>query len=312
MFRVLCPSCKSPIVKKNGKRNGTQLYRCNSCGCQFRGKEYLSSTTVWDIYLNERQTIAQIATRCHVSKATVKRRLSDIDMSWCPPEFSGMSGVLHIDCTYFGRNNGVIVAIDSSSGLVLYMKVIGHEKVDDYQTAVDTLLQGGYHIDGIVIDGMQSLFRKFSQYKVQMCHFHMCALIRRKLTKNPKSKAATALKMIVKSLPESKEADFVAEFQKWKKEYGKFLSEKTTNPLTGGWSYTHRRLRSAAYSIDFYLPYLFTYLSVSGMPNTNNKIEGVFTPLKKSVNTHNGMIEGHRLRVITGFLMALNKVLQGK
>ena len=41
------------------------------------------------------------------------------------------------------------------------------------------------------------------------------------------------------------------------------------------------------------------------MPNTNNKIEGVFTDLKKNLNNHGGMGEAWRKRFISGFFLAL-------
>lgn len=42
-----------------------------------------------------------------------------------------------------------------------------------------------------------------------------------------------------------------------------------------GRTYYHRKLRTAVNSIEFYLPYLYTYQREEheGMPNTYNKIE---------------------------------------
>ena len=67
-------------------------------------------------------------------------------------------------------------------------------------------------------------------------------------------------------------------------------------------------------NIDFYLPYLFTFQSeeCAGMPNTNNKIEGIFTLLKKNLNNHSGMSEENRKRFICGFFLAWNETLSMK
>lgn len=72
-------------------------------------------------------------------------------------------------------------------------------------------------------------------------------------------------------------------------------------------NYTHKRLRSAMHSLDFYMPYLFTFQkeNCEGMPNTNNKIEGTFTNLKKRLNVHSGMTEMSRKRLISEFFLAL-------
>ena len=57
------------------------------------------------------------------------------------------------------------------------------------------------------------------------------------------------------------------------------------------------------HSIDFYLPYLFTFQNpeYEGIPNTNNKIEGLFADLKKSLYNHTGMSLENRKRFISGF-----------
>ena len=41
------------------------------------------------------------------------------------------------------------------------------------------------------------------------------------------------------------------------------------------------------------------------VPNTNNKIEGTFTDLKKNLNNHSGLTMENRKRFISGFFLAL-------
>ncbi len=99
--------------------------------------------------------------------------------------------------------------------------------------------------------------------------------------------------------------DFIEEYAKWKESWKDTLN-KRSQLKNGKTRYRHRRLRSATRSIDFYLPYLFTYQEpdCEGMPNTNNKIEGIFTDLKKNLNNHSGMNE-NRKRFISDFFLAL-------
>ena len=110
----------------------------------------------------------------------------------------------------------------------------------------------------------------------------------------------------MRTLKDAKEDDFKRDFLDWKERWKTFLNERTQNPLTQKTYYTHQRTRSAMISIEYYLPYLFTYQHVSGMPNTNNKIEGTFTDLKKHLNNHSGMKKENRKRFINGFFLALN------
>jgi hypothetical protein len=48
------------------------------------------------------------------------------------------------------------------------------------------------------------------------------------------------------------------------------------------------------------------------MPNTNNKIEGTFTDLKKNLNNHSGLTRENRKRFISGFFLALAETLSMK
>lgn len=242
-----------------------------------------------------------------MSESTVKRRLKEISIVWKQPEISG-HGTVHIDATYFGRNTGVLVAIESGSGRLLYMSHIAHEHVDDYETAITHIETSGYHIDGIVIDGLPKLFTVFSRYKIQMCQFHMVAIVRRKLTKNPQLAAGRELLDLIYRLKGMSRADFENEFNQWKKKWHDFLKEKTVNEITGHTIYTHQRLRSAMTSISTYLPYLFTFEKVTGMPNTNNQIEGTFTDMKKNLRNHPGMAAENRKRMMNGFFLAYAKL----
>jgi hypothetical protein len=70
---------------------------------------------------------------------------------------------------------------------------------------------------------------------------------------------------------------FTQEWGYWKEQYGDFLNEKTRKE-TGGWRYTHTRLRKAVRHIENALPYMFaskTYNHREIAP-TSNKIEGYF------------------------------------
>lgn len=280
-----------------------------ACGRQFRGRAYLTGKEVWEAYSKEKQTIHELSAKFNVSDSTIKRLLKDVRAEWADPVRGG-NVIINIDATYFGRTAGVLVALNTKNGAPLYLRHLRHEHVSDYVEAVRVMERNGYRIDGIVIDGMQGLFREFAAYKVQMCQYHMCAIVRRKITKNPKLEAGMELKRLMLSLKDSMREDFTNRFYRWKDKWRTFLNQRTVNNETGRTSYTHRRIRSAMNSIEFYLPWLFTYEDVEGMPNTNNKIEGTFTKQKNSMNNYSGMSKENRRRFVDGFFLALNDELQ--
>jgi hypothetical protein len=187
------------------------------------------------------------------------------------------------------------------------MAFVKSETVKDYEDAISSIKKRGYSIRGLIIDGKQSLFKTFSDYPIQMCQFHMKQIIRRYLTLNPKMLAAKELKELVGRLHKADETDFKKDYQEWKEKWKDTIGHKSLHK-DGKMHYTHQRLRAAMNSLNFYLPYLFTYQreDCKGMPNTNNKIEGTFTDLKKNLNNHSGLTQENRKRFISGFFLALN------
>ena len=309
MNKSKCPVCGSKHTIKYGVRNGIQTYKCADCGNRFRNSRLPSDMELWKMYQENKQTVAELATSLGTSPSTIKRRLRNISIEWEQPPLSG-HGFVHLDATYWGRNSGVLVALDSQSGKVLYLAFIRHERVSDYQDAVTSIETRGYKIDGIIIDGLQSLFMQFSIYNIQMCQFHMRQIVRRYLTQNPRLLASRALNDIMKDLTHVKKDDFIQKYAEWKEKWKETLNKRSLLK-DGKTRYRHRRLRSAVHSLDFYMPYLFTCQEegCEGMPNTNNKLEGTFTDLKKNLNNHSGMNEENRKRFIHGFFLALIKPL---
>ena len=268
-----------------------------------------SDEELWAMYMDGKQTMEELARAAGVSRSTIKRRFKRIEKDWEQPSLSG-GGFVHIDATYWGHNWGILLAIDDATSTVLYLSFIRHETVEDYRRAIASIEERGYAIKGIVFDGMQSLFKEFSRYNLQMCHFHMICIIRRYLTKNPRLRAARELKRIAFTIIDTDGDAFVREFLGWKETFAATINRRSVSKRTGGSHYTHKRLRTAMHSVEFYLPYLFTFQreDCRGMPNTNNKIEGTFTDLKKNLNTHSGMSRENRKRFICGFFLASGKI----
>ena len=281
------------------------MYKCQDCGYQFRGRVEVSEDVLWNAYLQEKQTISELSERFGMSVSTIKRRLQGIRCEWVQPSLSG-EGFVHLDVTYWGRSFGVLLALDSQTGIPLYMAFVRSETVKDYVDAVSSMEERDYSIRGLIIDGKQSLFRTFSEYRVQMCQFHMQQIVRRYLTLSPRMLASRELKELVGRLHKADEADFKRDYQEWKEKWKDTIGHKSLHK-DGKMHYTHQRLRAAMNSLNFYLPYLFTYQreDCKGMPNTNNKIEGTFTDLKKNLNNHSGLTIENRKRFISGFFLAL-------
>ena len=272
----------------------------------------MSENVLWNAYQQEKQTIKELSVRFGMSISSIKRRLHDIKRIWVQPPLSG-EGFVHLDVTYWGRSFGVLLALDNQTGNPLYMAFVKSETVKDYEDAVSSIVERGYFIRGIIIDGKQALFKTFSGYPIQMCQFHMKQIVKRYLTKKPKMLASRSLKELTAKLHKMDEDEFKKDYHEWKEKWKDTINHKSLHK-DGKMHYTHRRLRSAMNSLNFYLPYLFTYQreECMGMPNTNNKIEGTFTDLKKNLNNHSGLTMENRKRFISGFFLALTETLSMK
>lgn len=255
---------------------------------------------LWALYRSG-LSYEKLAQQTGVSSSTIKRHLRGVTESHTVPALSG--GVVHLDVTYWGRDKGLILGIDSQSGIAVYFKWIGHERKQDYIEAIEAIESKGYNIRAIVLDGGVGLDVGKRLHIVQMCEYHFIAIIRRKLTLHPKQKASKELFDLAKSVTTSEAKEFEARFYAWLEKWSEFLKEKTINPVTNSWQYTHKSLRSSVQTFKEKLPFLFVYQEYTDLeiPNTNKAIEGVFTALKSELRKHNGMSQPNKERFLNGF-----------
>jgi len=210
-----------------------------------------------------------------------------------------------MDTTYFGRRFGVMVFRDYKTNSNLYWRFLPYETIQAYQKGIEYLQSFGSTIEGIVCDGRRGIFNSFSSIPIQMCQYHQTAIIIRYITQNPILEAGKELKEIIHKLRNSDKWTFEAILQNWHDQWADFLLEKSYNPITGKWHYTHRRIRSAYRSLKTNLPHLFTYLDYPSrnIPNTTNSLEGVFSYLKTKLRAHAGLSQDRKVKIINQILM---------
>ena len=209
-----------------------------------------------------------------------------------------------MDTTYFGRKFGVMVFRDHYKKKNIYWKFIKHENIKEYVTGIHYISENGWKIVGIVCDGKRGMFNAFGQIPVQMCQYHQIAIVTRYITKKPRLQAGVELRELILLLTKTDKESFTGGLNEWHKRWKIFLKEKTINPDTDKWNYTHRRLKSAYRSLNTNLPYLFTWYDYPelNMPNTTNSLEGTFSNLKTKLRVHSGLKEHRKKKVINEIL----------
>lgn len=195
--------------------------------------------------------------------------------------------------------------MDSLSEKVIYHQIIASEKDVYYKLAINGFRDKGYIIQSITCDGRRGLLKDFLDTPTQMCQFHLVAIVMRALRKRHQSVAGRELKVIVKTLKTSTKNEFYLRVHQWKIKHQDFLNERSDKPNEKGYfPYKHRNVRSAYASIRRYFDYLFTYEKYPefNIEKTTNRIEGLFSELKRSLIAHNGLTKKHKIMFIKDFL----------
>ena len=168
------------------------------------------------------------------------------------------------------------------------------------------LINLGYTINSITIDGKRDLYKAFEEYPAQMCHFHQKRIIQKYITKHPKLQASKDLQKIMFRLTSTNETIFIKNLDSWYETHKDFLAEKTFNEITGKENFTHAKLVSAYRSLKTNLPYLFTYKKHKylGIHNTTNSLDGgVFSPMKMLIKIHRGLSKSLKLKMVDDYLV---------
>ena len=257
-------------------------------------------------YSSGRSTISDLAERFNVSASTIKRRLEK--MSKGEIVLTAHDVVVLMDTTYWGRNFGVVILVDASNSHVLWFKFIDRkERLEDYREGLAFLRKSGLKIKAVVSDGFMGLKDILSGIPYQLCQFHQLQRIRQLLTNNPKLPASIELKKIASMLTTCNMQQFQILLDDWHYRWKDFLREKTIAE-NGKSFFTHRRTRSAYYSLKTHLDILFTYLDfpIGTVPNTNNALESLNSVIKTKLRNHRGLSIKRRKLLLANLLRLYN------
>ena len=297
-----CPRCGSKKIKKNGHVNGVQRYKCWCCGHQFLGGKRLDDKVLWSQYVHGKQTYKELGEQYGCSAKTIQRHIREIDAY--RPVVSPRMVIVAMDTTYWGRSWGVMLFKDTITGQNLLKYWVKSETIAKYKEGIECLISHGFIIAGIVCDGRRGIYEAFPDIPIQMCQFHQQKIVTRYLTSNPKTEAAKELRKLSQSLTSANRSTFENQLDEWHTKWESYINHRTKDDDTGRSWYTHKKLRSAFFSIKRNLPHLFVFESLAchGMPNTTNIIDGHFSELKRRLRCHNGLSEDMKKKFIEEFL----------
>lgn len=201
----------------------------------------------------------------------------------------------------------ILAVRDPEERETVYAQEISVESTSAYQRAYADLTHQGFIFAAIVSDGrFVAVEWLFPGIPVQMCHYHMEQIVIRYLTLNPKLEAGIELLELIRTLPRTDEASFSDAFGLWSRKWHAFLQEKTVDPETGRWHWTHKRVRQARDSIRIHLRFLFTYQKYPelNIPNTTNSLDGKFKKAKTALAVHSGLTHARQIKLVLSLLFA--------
>lgn len=265
---------------------GKQRYKCLACLSVFIPKDTSWIRTSYVDYSLHKQTHRERKNRNTVQKYLTR----SIHYTWELPilrETERMCVV--IDATYFSSRTDGMALIRSNTKLNLIYDFVSSESLTSMSKLMSTFDSAGYvqNTDAFTIDGRRFMFdllkKRYPTIPVQMCIFHMKAIIRRYTTLRPKTRLGKALKILKSILWHIPEKMFLRIFTEVESIYVNFLKERNTSG-----QYEHKRLRSAMASIRYYLPYLHTYEKYShiSIPRTTGICDGYFSHVKEKLKPH--------------------------
>jgi len=257
---------------------------------------------LWKEYVWHFQTLKQLSQKYKRSKNWIRNHLQAYQKKRV--KVLPQDVVLIADSTFFKRSFGLCVFRAVHLKKNLYWSEIVSETVQVYIDGKKIIEDQGFILKAIVLDGRPGIRDIFTDIPVQMCQFHQIMIINRYITRNPKLEASIELRQIVLTLCKSNEIDFNIKLNDWHLNWQLFLKEKTINPITKRWFYTHKRIRSAYRSLKRNMPFLFTYQKYPDLniPNTTNSLDGSFSYLKGKVLIHRGLNKNIKMKIIDEYL----------
>ena len=281
------------------------MYKCKDCGKQFIGGKRRNKSQVITDYIEGKQTLRQLALRYDVSERTIRRDLTGMRFVHSISKYKDVT--VQLDTTYWGRHFGLMVIKDALRNKILWHKYVRNETIAQYIEGISWLKSQGFKVYGAVIDGMRGLAQALYPIPVQMCQFHQILIIRRYLTQEPDLEASVQLLDLVKSITRMDKESFIGAFNEWYEKYKDVLNERVHDKRIkrNMPPYMRPRLRSAYLSLRRNMPLLWTFYDhpETGLPNTNNGIEGLFSDLKGKLRVHRGISKDNRKKLLDEYIL---------
>jgi hypothetical protein len=126
-------------------------------------------------------------------------------------------------------------------------------------------------------------------------------IVRRYITQDPDIEASKALLELINDITKMEKESFVGAFNEWYDKYQDVINERVHDNRIKRKTppFMRPKLRSAYFSIKHNMRLLWTFYDYpnTGLPNTNNALEGLFSDLKTKIRVHSGISKENRRKL---------------
>nr|WP_157395375.1 hypothetical protein [Ursidibacter arcticus] len=116
-----CPYCQNTVIHKHGLKNNIQRYKYPSCSKTFTFQKKLNYSDIWFDYSQGKQTYKELAIKYKCSVKTIQRYIDKAPKTALKTPISTHLNII-MDTTFFGREFGILVIMDSVSEKVVYYR----------------------------------------------------------------------------------------------------------------------------------------------------------------------------------------------
>ncbi len=263
----------------------------------------------------ERQTYDVLSRDSNLSKSTLQRTFKILLEQAPKTKIIKRENVnFRIDGTYF--NKFCLVAYqDDLDGYTQLTRFTDGEHYHEIKEDLENLIKLGVKIESITCDGHKSILKAIrdtdKNILIQRCLVHLQRMCLIWLTQFPKHQAGQELRRLVLLLMKIETHNdklyWVQSLNKWYNNHKDYINEKSYNPDTERYWFTHKMLRRSYSTLSRALPNMFHYLDNRSIPRTTNGIEGFFSHLKNHLDLHRGLTLKNRINFIKWYIHFSNE-----
>lgn len=271
-----------------------------------------SNRFVWFVHwIVGRQTFSQLVSQSGYSERTLKRYFYSYLSKYPQWNINRSEKVnLLIDGTYFSNKVCLVLYRDNTVKSTLLYRLSDGEWLEEIEEDLTNLLSLGICIESVTCDGLSNILKAVKQTSpdtvIQRCSAHIQRETLIWLTRKPKLEAAKELRQIIKKLHKITTHrqcnQWIKQLSDWYDIYKDLVNQKTINPQTGRYWFTHKSIRKAFIHRNRALPNMFHYLDNPNIPKTTNALESFFGHLKGNIAIHRGLSKEHYKSYIKWYL----------